>query len=399
MNILIRRIIIPGIIIAIAFFGMQRLSSMKKEQKRQKPKQVIRAVQAEVVTPKLIQPTITAMGRVRSREVIQLTPEVNGIIETKNFRLRKGDTFKKGTVLARIDSRLAENSYRSMISDLQNALVLLLPELKSEMPQAFIRWNTFFSTLSHDKNLPKLPTVSESREKYFVSRFNVFKLYYMAKNQEVTLIKHTLLAPFTGAVSNSTVFPSSMVKAGVALASLVRTDKLEIELPLSVSEIAFVKKGMPVTIQSDVTKDNFTGKIHRIGKSLDDRMQTQSVFVRLHSSSSTLLDGTFVTASIIGLALPNAVVLDRKAVHQKNKVFTIDQGILIEKSVVVAYSGINTSYITEGLDPQDTLVTEVLQDAVAGMDVRPLINGKVVGASYEESAPPSSKLKGKRKKG
>lgn len=113
-----KRFILPILILVIAIAAMKFLTSMKKEQKRHKPGQFIRAVAVQVVHPETINPTIKAMGRVRSREVVELTPEVSGIVLSQDFRPCKGESFREGQTLLRIDARLAANSYKTMISDL-----------------------------------------------------------------------------------------------------------------------------------------------------------------------------------------------------------------------------------------------------------------------------------------
>ena len=389
-----KKFILPILILIIALLAMRFLSSMKKEQKRHKPVQFIRAVAAQVVQPATINPTIKAMGRVRSREIVELTPEVSGIVLSQSFRLRKGDSFRNGQTLLRIDSRLASNSYKTMISDLQNALASLLPDLKSDIPDAFERWNAFFTLLSHDKPLPDLPDTENEREKLFVSRFNIYKLYFLAKNQGVTLSKHTLKAPFTGTVSASKVFPASMVRTGLGVATLVRTDNMEIELPLSSVEASLVKKGMTAMVTTDDMREPITGSVNRMGGNLDERMQTVSVFVRVKNGSpNNLLDGAFATVSIKGDEIPQSVAVVRKAVHDKNKVFTINKGLLEEKEVAIAYNGIDTAYASDGLQEMDTLVIEVLQDAVVGMAMQPVIDDKVVGKQ-----PGKKKVSGEREK-
>ena len=375
-----KRFILPILILVIAIAAMKFLSSMKKEQKRHKPVQFIRAVAVQVVHPETINPTIKAMGRVRSREVVELTPEVSGIVLSQNFRLRKGDSFYKGQTVLSIDSRLASNSYKTMISDLQNALASLLPDLKSDIPDAYERWNTFFTALSPDQPLPGLPAAGNDREKLFVSRFNIYKLYYLAQNQRLTLSKHTLKAPFTGTVSESKIFPASMVRAGIGVATLVRTDNMEIELPLTSVEASFVRKGMSALVTTDDMQEPITGTVHRMGGNLDEQMQTVSVFVRVKNGSpNNLLDGAFATVFIKGDEIPQSVAVVRKAVHDKNKVYTINSGQLEEKEITIAYNGIDTAYVSNGLNELDTLVIEVLQDAVIGMAMQPVIDGKVIG--------------------
>ena len=141
----------------------------------------------------------------------------------------------------------------------------VLPELKADIPGVFKKWNGFFQQLSFD-NLPELPRVDNQQEKLYLSRFNVYNLYFATRSQKILLEKHFLRAPFKGTVISSNIRPGSMVGVGITLGSIVRTDRMEIETPLPISDAQWVERKKPVKITVSETGQKLSGKVDRFAE-------------------------------------------------------------------------------------------------------------------------------------
>ena len=96
---MVKRVIIPLLLLATAFGAMQLLASFKKEQKRMPPRPVVRTVLSKKVHYQAVAPVIQTMGRITALERIALTPEVSGIVLRQDFRLYEGASFKKNDIL------------------------------------------------------------------------------------------------------------------------------------------------------------------------------------------------------------------------------------------------------------------------------------------------------------
>lgn len=367
-----KRVIIPILIVAAGFGTMRLLSSFKKEQKRMPPHPFIRTVATQKIHYATLPPTIEAIGRVSSLERISLTPEVSGLILASPFKLYKGQSFKKGEILFRIDSSQVYFGFSSTVSDLQNAVAGLMPELATDHPEALPAWQKFFSDLSVAA-LPDLPSPGSDRVKLLATRYGVYKLYFLALQQRNTLEKHTIRAPFTGTVEETQVFPASMARAGVAVATIVRTDAMEVELALTGQQLPFIKNNMHATVTIGGVTEPKTGTVHRISDILDEQMQTASAFVRINgTSASGYRSGTYAEVRFTGIPIDHAVAIPRKALHDKSFVYTISADTLAEADVEIACLSVDSAYITSGLDDGSVLVAEPLQEAVIGMAVQDL---------------------------
>lgn len=365
-----KRYFLPVVIVAAAFAVMSFMSTLKKDQKRGLPPPFVRTVTTRTATFDSLRPLISNGGRVRAIERVDVAPEVSGVVLSDGFRLRKGIAFSRGATLLKIDSREALFTLRGTISDLQNALTSSLPELKIDVPEAWDRWSGFFGELSAD-HIPPLPRTTSTREKLLLTRYQVFKLYYSARSRRLLLDKHTIRAPFSGTVEDASVFPSSMVRAGVSLGRIVRTDRMEIELALTLDEALLVNKGDTARVRPGNTAAPVEGLVDRVSDVLDERMQTVPVFVRVDNAAARgLRGGGYVTVDIEGRKLDHVLHLPRKAIHNRTFVYVIDEGRLEEKEVRLAHVGIEDVYVSGGIREGAVVIVEPVQDAVIGMRVQ-----------------------------
>jgi len=368
---MLKRIIIPVLLLTIGFGTMLFLASFKKDQKRMSPRPVVRTVLAVNIHYDKISPAIETMGRIAPLEKVALTPEVSGIIQQKPFRLYQGVSFRTNDILCVIDSSQTFLGYRATISDLQNAVAGLIPEFAGNLPDALERWQRFFSHLS-DPVLPALPATASEREKLLATRYSVYKLYYSVRQIENTLEKFTLRAPFNGTVESTLVYPSSMAKAAVTMATLVRTDVLEIEAALPLAQLPFIAKGSPAAVFLNDGSDSATAAtVQRISNIADDRMQTVAVFIRIEPAVGTIIhSGAYARVRLPGTVLDHAITVPRKALYANRFVYTIEADTLARHTVSVACMSIDSAYCTGGIEEGARLIVEPMQDAVIGMAVQ-----------------------------
>lgn len=368
---MLKRVVIPLLLLATGFGSMQILASFKKGQKRMPPRPVIRTVLSKSVRFGTLSPVIETMGRITPLERVALTPEVSGIILKQHFKLYKGASFKKNEILCSIDSSQVFFGYSATMSDLQNAVASLIPEFSGNTPEASARWQQFFTQLSVT-SVPQLPETTSDREKLLATRYNVYKLYYLALQQRNMLEKHTLYAPFDGTVETTQIYPASMARSGSAVASLIRTDALEIELSIPIHQLATLSTGTEVTITIPERKDTTcSGTLNRIGTVIDERMQTATVFIHLERPPLSIVrPGAYAQVQLRLAPLEHAFALPRKALYNKEYVYTIDHDTLAMRKISVDYLSIDSAYTTSGLSEGATLIVEPLQDAVIGMAVQ-----------------------------
>ncbi len=361
----------PLIILIAGFLLMKFLSGFKEEQPRKEitahPKNVV----VKIADPRDIQAAVSAYGKALSAQPITLFSEVTGVIEKGDIPFLPAQTFRKGQLLFKIDDRQIRYDLNSSKSDFLNALASVLPEIKLDFPDDFQRFQKYFNKCNFEDKLPPLPKTDNQKIKLFLTRFNVYKLYYSIQRQEILLEKHYFYAPFSGSVLSADLRVGSTARAGSKIGEIINLDKLEVEAPLPVEDIQWIKKNSPVTLYSAELDESWQGKISRVGSSIDERTQTIPLYISvIKGKKQNLYNGMFLTVKIPGKKIPNAESVQRKAIYEGHYVYLIKNGKLKYTPVNIVRKESKRVIIDSGIQKGDIIVTEILQGVADGMPAK-----------------------------
>ncbi|NIR49947.1 HlyD family efflux transporter periplasmic adaptor subunit, partial [candidate division KSB1 bacterium] len=278
MTINAKAMLLPiGILIA-GGLAMWILLSFRSEPERRKPAPRQKIVESEVIELKDVPSEINAYGRLTSAQPVVLYSEVPGTLMEGNVSFQPGQSFRNGDLLIRVDGRQARLDLNSAKSDLLTALASVLPEIKVDFPEQFQVWQDYFNRIEFGTTIPRLPEVKDQKIKLFLSRFNVYKLYFSVRNLEIRLEKHAIYAPFDGAIVSAELRPGSTVRNGSRLGEIINLENLEMRVPVQVQDIRWIDQRKPVQITSKEIGDQWSGRIERIGKAIDPQTQTVEVY-------------------------------------------------------------------------------------------------------------------------
>ncbi len=367
----------PIVILVAGVVLMKFFSSFKKEQQRKQlvihPKNVI----VKIADPRQIRASVSAYGKAQSTRPIAIISEVTGVMEKGDIPFLPAQRFRKGQLLFKIDDRQIRYDLNSLKSDFLNALASVLPEIKLDFPEDYQRFQRYFDHCNFEDKLPPLPETRNQKIKLFLTRFNVYKLYYSIQKQEILLQKHYFYAPFSGSILSADLRVGSTARAGSKIGQIINLDKLEVETPLPVEDIQWIKKGSFVTLYSAELNERWQGKIKRIGSAIDERTQTIPLYIAVSGGKiEDLYNGIFLTVNIPGKTVDNAETIQRKAVYEDHYIYLIKNGKLKYTPVNIVRKESSRVIITSGIQKGDTLVTEILQGVADGM---PAKARKVIG--------------------
>lgn len=361
-------ILIPVVILILGFIAMQTLLSYKTDPPRTDPVPRSKIVEAVEVNLESIPAEITAFGRSVSVQPVILNSEVSGIIMEGEIPFQPAQEFRKGDLLLRIDDRQIKLDINSTKSDFLNALAIVLPEIKVDFPKEYEIWQEYFNSCDFDHELSELPEAGNQKIKMFLSRFNVYKLYFTVRNLEIRLSKHYIYAPFDGSIVSTQLRVGSTAQNGTRLGEIINLEDLEVEVPVPAEDIRWINRKRPVVFTSTEIEGSWTGRIKRIGKTIDTRTQTVQVYISVNQSRDRrIYDGVFLKARIPGLDVENAMRVPRKALYNEQFVYLIEDGKLDFREVEISRKETNSVLVTGGLQDGDTLVLEVLQGVAQGM--------------------------------
>ena len=313
----IKYAVIVIVLIGGAFLLSSVLSSQNKEDLR-KPSGNPPAPKTVKIQNSEQNISVNTSGRMYAYEKVDLFAEVSGVLEPDSKRFRSGSRYKAGEVMISINSDVFKNNLLAQKSNLLNQLTLMLPDLKIDFPDAFKKWSDYLENFELQKPLAELPGGMSKQENFYVASHNIFKLYYDIKSMEATFEKYTIEAPFDGLVVQSNINPGTLVRNGQKLGVFINTSLFELEAPIKISEVEFLKIGAKAVLTSYSNHNEITGKIVRINRAVDP--ESQSVNVYIQSTSNSILDGMFFNVSISAPTGITAARIPISALRDNNKV-------------------------------------------------------------------------------
>lgn len=359
-----RQYIIVSALLALAILISAIIVNKQLAKKDSKPaslakRESLKYVQVDTVNYLKTAPKIESYGIVRSLKRLQINAEVQGAIQYSSVTLKVGSEFKKGSLLFKIDDSVAKNSVRSLKSDFMKAVATMLPDLRIDYPNEFDLWNNFFNQIDINKNLPELPKTSSTQVKTFIANKDIYKQYFNIKAEEEKLRKYYIYAPFGGSIAEINVDLGTVVNVNTNLATIIDSDHLEIEIPISVDDLKFIDKKSEVTILSQRDGSVRTGKITRITDFISSSTQTVLVYASFKNSPPKLYDGSYVTCYIKGMQKAPSFEIPRNALVDNNKVYLLKDSTTQLTDINVLYKTDKTALIN-GLEEKQIIITEPL---------------------------------------
>ncbi len=363
--------IIPVVIVAVGFVGMNFLTSLKKKTAKQEVEVITKIVSTTEVKLQPVMTHINLFGRATTTEPIMLNSEVNGILEKGNIDFKVSETFSKGDLICKVDDRQALYSLNSAKSDLLNALANLLPEIKVDFEKDYMVWQKYFNNCTFDTKLAPLPEITNDKIHLYLSRFNVYKLFYNVLNLEIVLEKHYFYAPFNGSITKTNIQAGSSVRLGVLIGEIINTQDMEIAVPVDTKNILWIDKHNSVRIRSAEFSNEWTGTITRVGSNIDTRTQTVDVYIKVNQEKENqLLNNVFVEVEFSGKEIENSFAVPSMALYEESYVYLLKDGTLLRQDVKLIRRESSRVIITGGIQTGDIIVVEALQGVASGMLAR-----------------------------
>lgn len=343
------------VIVAAISFSSSLIKSKPEPQKDNK-KHNVTFVKAEKVEYTENAGMMTYRGRVTAFDNVSLSAEVSGMILSGDIRFKDGERFRKGQVILNIYSKDVEAALKSGKSSFLQTISSILPDMRVDYSNEYEKWSNFFTAIDVEKPLPALPPIASNKEKVFLAANNVLANYYSLRQQEINLTRYTVRAPFNGSFKSVNKEIGSVSSPGTELATIIRTDKLEVTVPVFPSDLDNIKKGEKVTIINHKGIEKSV-VVSRISDFVDASTQSVNVYLTYYASSSSgFLEGEYVDVLFNGETV-NGFELPREALFNGNKVYVL-KDTKLEVATVVVLRQLEDSYIITVDDQEMFVVTE-----------------------------------------
>ena len=409
---LLFRILLPLSILGVSVWMAYYFISTKPEPQNFSPPPQVTSVEATRMKARNFQIYLESRGTVRPRTTTTLIPEVSGRIVKISPNFREGGFFEKNEVLLSIDPLDYQTAKTIAESSAAQAEVALREE-EVRGQQAADNWKRLGKSGNPSDMVLRKPQLAEAKARLAAARAEVAKA-------ERDLERTEIHAPFEGRILEHLVDVGQYVTPGTQLGRAFATDVMEVHLPLTGRQLAFID--LPDNFQSARNQGNvpgaevlikggigaasgeWAGRIVRADSAIDEASRQLFVVAEINdpyrrhqkptmeNSSSSLKIGMFVDALVKGKDLKNVFVLPRKAVRIGGDVILIGPDNRIRRKEItpiwsnrdeVVVSADEESVLKEG----DVLCLTPIAYPTNGALVHPTIDGETLSTEFPGQKP------------
>lgn len=342
----------------------KRINEINEELKKLVDKTTVEYsdVTSVVVEQKFFEHLIAVQGLIVADEMVQVVPEMGGLITSLPVKAKEGKLIQKGEVIATFDTQLLAANMKELDEQIE------LAKYMYEKQESLFKQGV-------------------GTELQFKQAEGQYQSLLQTKNSLTTQKgKYTLTAPFTGYVEKVYAVQGSMAGPGTPIIMLVSPEKRKIIANISELYLANLKEGAPVEINLPALNNekmtNLT--VTRVGKFVDPVNRTIALEINIPKPSEKHIPNLMATINLRDYADSAAIVIPSKVImkdaQQKSYVFTLSPNkelstdslkiFTVSKSIItIGKSYMNQTQITSGLTAGAIVVDRGKGDIYEGMNV------------------------------
>lgn len=324
---------------------------------------------------------INANGIIRAFEELELTSNINGVINTLN--IYEGKQVKKGDLLVGLDDReyeIALNDAVARVTDAKVEYGFLVREFSNDTtvnPKA-LEYLDQLSKLEKDfaegkidelkyNNLKneldmKLIFTGAKREEVIQSKSGLTGAINAYKRAKLNYEYTKIIAPFNSTVGDFDLVMGQRVGAGQKLCRLFNISTLKIDIGVLENDVTKISIGSSVKVEiPSLPGEIFKGRVINISPYVDKETKTSKVTVQLQNISYKLKPGMFASVLLETNNLQNRILIPKEALLVRDKrtlVFVVENDLAKWKYVQIGAQNDQFIEIKEGVVPSEEVIVE-----------------------------------------
>ncbi|MEO9532633.1 MAG: HlyD family efflux transporter periplasmic adaptor subunit [Crocinitomicaceae bacterium] len=357
----IRHIVIIAVfvLINIAVLATLNFGGEPKVEEDKKEEVFIQDLKGMEIKNELAQFEVAAYGTISSFQSVDVSSEVQGKLILGSKDLKVGNSFRKGELMFRVNDTEARYNIRSRKSGFITLIAQMLPDIKSDFPAEFDKWNDYVASIKLNESLPILPAWGDTKEKIFISTRNILTEYFAIKSMEEQLQKFTYYAPFNGVITEAYISEHAVVNPGSRIIKYVANGDFELAASVPTSQMDELKVGTTAKIYTTTGEEKGIGKVVRISDVINKMTQSADVFIKPTAyEGKKFVEGEYVKVQINEQGEFNGVRVPRQAVND-NTVYVynkIDSTLNPKQITVLDINEIGV--FVSGLDDSEVIITQ-----------------------------------------
>lgn len=380
----ILHLVLTVVVLAAGILYARHLIDTAPEAERRPPEKTIPTVDVIEASPQSYTVQLITRGTVTPRTESTLIPQVAGQALAISDNFRAGGFFEEGEELLHIDPVDYELALTTAKAELAK-MRLGLSEERAQAKQAESDWKKLGMKGKPDSLVMRKPQLANARASMASAEARV-------RRAEVDLERTRILAPYAGRIMEQQVDVGQYVSPGTVLAKIYATDYVEVRLPLTDRQLAFVdlpesyrgeavlKEGPLVKLSSDLGGKTYSweGRIVRTEGSIDTRSrqlfviaQVEDPYVKDASGRPPLKIGQFVRAQITGQQLSDVFVLPRSLLSGTDNVLIADQDNKVQRrEVEIVWHDAENIVVRSGLNSGERIISTAMPYATDGAKIK-----------------------------
>lgn len=330
-------------------------------------KKIVKEAAVSLVKNGQVPTFVEAQGLVNAKQKIELFSEVQGVFTAGSKLFRTGQPYAAGDVLLQIDASEFLASVKASRNNLHNQIAAILPDIRLDFPKEHKVWSAFLKSIDVQKNIPALPLMAAEDIRLFISGSGILSAYYNLKNLEQRLSKFSIRAPFKGVLTDALVREGTLVRSGQKLGEFIQPGVYELLVSIPQSFSNKLTIGAEVTLQNLEGTATYAGFVSKINAKVDPNTQTTAVMIE--TTDLNLSDGVYVSASLQGNDIENAISLPRALVSQDGFIYTVKNEVLQSLAVKVLHFS-EDEVVVSGIPDGTMILAKPILGAYEGMTVK-----------------------------
>ena len=378
--------LIPAIILAVGFAGMQAMVLSKTPPKKQTRPNFGALVETIRVSPVDQPVTVWATGTVQPQMIAEIIPQVSGRVIGPSPGFVVGGFFKKGDLLFEIeaiDYELAAEKSRAAVAKAEYEVA----QIESQARVARLEWDRIRLEKKGRPNPLVLyePQLKNARAARASAQADL-------KQRLIDIGRTKIYAPFNCRIRSEAIDLGQYVTSGKSVAVICGTNTAEIVVPLPLHEVQWlcVPKtfkgkacGSPATISIDVKGRSYSwqGIIERSLGEVDPKGRMVRLVVSVNDPYGLrlpadgerldLAEGLFVDVILEGKTVSDVMPIPTGALRENSSVWVMNSDSQLDaRKVEVIRREKEKVLIRGGLKSGDRLILTHLSGAVPGMKLR-----------------------------
>jgi membrane fusion protein, multidrug efflux system len=219
------------------------------------------------------QPQVGAVGTMVAVRGVDVTTEIAGLVRSIQFK--SGQEVKAGAVLVQLNA----DSDVAQLRSLQAAADLSA------------------TTLARDKEQLAVEAIAQAQVDSDESDLKSRRA--LVAQQQATIAKKTIVAPFSGRLGITTVNPGQYLNPGDKIVTLQTIDPIYIDFYLPQKQVGGLMLGQVVNVATDsYPGTNFPGRITAINAKVDPATRNVLIEATLPNAKRQLLPGMFANVAV-----------------------------------------------------------------------------------------------------